>query len=167
MELFLERWPRGIEKTVYLLADLESRLSNYAQDNPYPQNFSIFFYSRLNKDSEIAFDQLKSNLIEKLLNPQFSWNINIKYLKVLPSHVGTTSNPIKLMEGKKGQHCTRNQKTRTLALTLPKEKKMIISPWFIFCLLRNQENFNLNSCIPLLKSLSCTSTNKWCQMDVV
>lgn len=124
MELFLESWAHGIEKTVlFLLADLESRLSNYAQDNPYPQNFSLFFYSSLNEDSEIAFDQFKSNLIEKLLNPQLAWNINIRYLKVLPSHVGTSSNPIELTAEKKRQHCTRNQKTRTLALILPKEEK--------------------------------------------
>lgn len=82
-----------------------------------------FFYSSLNEDSEIAFDQFKSNLIEKLLNPQLPWNINIRYLKVLSSHVGTSSNPIKLTAEKKRQHCTRNQKTRTLALTLPKEEK--------------------------------------------
>lgn len=124
MELFLEGWSHGIEKTVFLLADLESRLSNYAQDNPYPQNFSIFFFnSSLNEDTEIAFDQLKSNLIEKLLNPQLAWNINIKYLNILPSHGGTSPNPIKLTAGNKRQNRTRNQKTRTLALTLPKVEK--------------------------------------------
>lgn len=36
----------------------------------------------MNEDSE-------SNLIQKL-----SWNMNIKYLKILPGHVGTSSNTL-------------------------------------------------------------------------
>lgn len=37
-----------------------------------PKISPFFLNSSLNEDTEIAFDQLKSNLIEKLLNPQLA-----------------------------------------------------------------------------------------------
>lgn len=86
----------------------ESRLPDYAQPDPYPRNLSKFCHTSLNEESEIAIDHFKSNLIGKLLNSQLPWNINTKFLDVLPCHQGTSSDPTELTAGKKRQLCTRN-----------------------------------------------------------
>lgn len=90
-------------RKLLLLADLEPKILNYTQPNPYLQNLSKFFHTSLHEDSETAFDQLKSNLIKKLLNPQLPRNSHTKYPKVLPNHLRTSSKSNKITTGKKRQ----------------------------------------------------------------
>lgn len=97
------------------------------------------FHTNKNEDSEIPFDQFKINLIEKLLNPQVLWTINIKYLKVLPGHQ-LQHYPTPCVKNR--QLCTRNKKNSILALPLLRErvKKFMTYP------LSSKELSELHSC---------------------
>lgn len=85
----------------------------------------------------------------------------MKYLQVHPCYLGTRSDPTKLTAGKKRKLCTRYQKSRTLALALPREVKTKIKAKIYPPSSMKSKEFLSDPCVNQ-KYLSWTSINRWC-----